>query len=289
MKKAIYFLLAKSVGFYINLVNFVFPEKAAQLAHGYFSQPRKGKLVKSKLPKTLQVAHSETIQHNEETIQTYIWEGNETKILLIHGWESNSSRWKKMLPYLNKSGSTIIAIDGPAQGLSSGKEFTVTKYAEFIDIVAKKHQPNYIIGHSLGGKASLYYQYKYQNPGIQKMVILGAPSDFKIILNNFIRLLSLNKKIRKVLENKYTTLLNHDLDLFSAHEFASKIDVKGFLAHDIDDTVVLFKEGKKIAGSWKNAQFMETKGLGHKLHDDDLYKKIYAFLFENRSPNRSKE
>ncbi|MBC7846397.1 MAG: alpha/beta fold hydrolase [Flavobacterium sp.] len=280
MKKAFYFLLTKSVGLYINLLSFVFPEKATQLAHGYFSEPRKGKLTKDKLPKTLKDAYSETIQHNEDIIQTYTWKGNETIILLIHGWESNSSRWKKMLPYLKKSGSTIIAIDGPAQGLSSGKEFTVTKYAEFIDIAAKKFQPNYIIGHSLGGKASLYYQYKYQNPTIKKMVILGAPSDFTIIFNNFIKLLSLNNKIVKALENKYTALLNHNLDLFSAQQFASKIDVKGFLAHDIDDIVVLFKEGKKISDSWKNVQFMETKGLGHKLHDDELYKKVYEFLFE---------
>ena len=114
-------------------------------------------------------------------------------------------------------------------------------------------------------------------------MILGAPSDFNIILNNFIKLLSLNNNVTKALENKYTSLLNHNLDLFSAQEFASKIDVKGFLAHDIDDIVVLFKEGKKIANSWKNVQFIETKGLGHKLHDDELYKKVSHFLFEQNN------
>lgn len=273
-------MLTKSIGLYINLMSFVFPEKAIQIAHAYFSEPRKGKLTIDKLPKMLEGAHLETIQHDEDTIQTYIWKGNDTIIMLIHGWESNSSRWKKMLPYLKKSGSTIIAIDGPSQGLSSGKEFTVTKYAEFMHIVSKKYQPHYIIGHSLGGKTSLYYQFKYQNPGIQKMVTLGAPSDFNIILNNFIRLLSLNDKVTKALKNKYTVLLNHNLDLFTAQEFASKIEVKGFLAHDIDDTIVLFKEGKKIADSWKDVQFIETKGLGHKLHDEDLYQKVYQFLFE---------
>lgn len=280
MKKAVYFLLTKSIGLYINLLSFIFPEKAIQMAHGYFSMPRKGKFKKNKLPKFLEEAQLETISHNGDSIQTYIWKGNETIILLVHGWESNSSRWKKMLPYLKQSGSTIIAIDGPAQGLSSGIEFTVPKYAEFIDIVAKKYQVNYIIGHSLGGKTSLYYQYKYQNPTVQKMVILGAPSDFNIIFNNFIRLLSLNNKIVKALENKYSAVLEHNLQYFSAHEFASKINVKGFLAHDIDDIIVLFKEGKKIAQSWKNVHFVETKGLGHKLHDEELYQKVYQFLFE---------
>jgi esterase/lipase len=280
MKKSFYFLLTKSIGSYINLMSYVFPTKAMQIAHGYFSEPRKGKLTKDKLPKTLQSAHSETISHEGDIIQTYIWKGNETIILLIHGWESNSSRWKKMLPYLKKSGSTIIAIDGPAQGLSSGKEFTVPKYAEFIDIAAKKYKPNYIIGHSMGGQTSLYYQYKYQNPSVQKMVILGAPSDFTIILKNFTTLLSLNNTVIKALENKYTTFLNQKLDQFSSKEFVSKIEAKGLLAHDIEDTVVLIEEGEKIVESWKDVQFIATKGLGHKLHDDELYRKVSQFLFE---------
>lgn len=273
-------MLTKSIGIYINLISFIAPKKATQLAHAFFSEPRKGKFTIDTLPKTLKEAQSQIIQHKDDSIQTYIWKGNDTIILLIHGWESNSSRWKKMLPYLKKSGSTIIAIDGPAQGLSSGKEFTVPKYAEFIDIAAKKYKPHYIIGHSMGGKTSLYYQYKYLNPSIQKIVILGAPSDFTIILKNFTTLLSLNSTVTKALKNKYTKHLNLNLDQFASKEFASKINVKGLLAHDVEDTVVLFDEGEKIATSWKDAQFIATKGLGHKLHDDVLYRKVYSFLFE---------
>ena len=280
MKKNFYFLLTKSIGTYINMMSYIFPARATHIAHGYFSQPRKGKIDSSKLPKTLQEATLETIVENENVVQTYIWKGNETIILLIHGWESNSSRWKKLLPHLIQSGSTIIAIDGPGQGLSNGKEFTVPKYAEFIDIVAKKYNPQYMIGHSMGGKTGLYYQYKYKNPTIEKMVILGAPSDFVIILKNFTSLLSLNKKMIQALQHKYTQVLDKNLEEFASKEFVSHMETKGFLAHDIDDTIVLFTEGKKIAEAWKDVQFEETKGLGHKLHDEELYKKVSAFLFD---------
>jgi esterase/lipase len=268
------------VGVYINLISFLFPKKATQLAHDLFSEPRKGKLTQGNLPKILQESDSKIFQYEDNSIQTYIWKGNETIILLVHGWESNSSRWEKLLPYLKKSGSTIIAIDGPAQGLSSGKEFTVIKYAEFIHVIVEKFKPQYIIGHSMGGKACLYYQYKYQGESIKKMVILGAPSDFKILFNNFIALLSLNSKISKGLEEKYIAILNRNLDDFSGRIFASKLKVKGLVAHDIDDKVVLFQEAKKIVGAWKDVQFIETSGLGHSLHDDDLYKKVSHFLFE---------
>jgi pimeloyl-ACP methyl ester carboxylesterase len=281
MKNIFFFLLTKSIGLYINVLSFILPEKASQLAYAFFSEPRIGKLSKDKLPKILKEAQTDTLMHNEHSFQTYIWKGNSTTILLVHGWESNASRWENFLPYLKNSGSTIIAIDGPAHGLSSGKEFSIPKYAEFIHVIVQKFNPQYLVGHSIGGKTCLYYQSVYQSKAIQKMVILGAPSDFNIILNNYVALLSLNQKMAKKLEDHYLHHFKLNLEHFSGKLFAAKINTKGFIAHDIDDTVVLFDEGKKIASSWKNAVFIETKGLGHSMHDADLYQKIAHFLFES--------
>ncbi|MFV8342209.1 alpha/beta fold hydrolase [Flavobacterium sp. XS2P39] len=280
MKKIFFFIFTKSIGLYINLLSFVFPKKASQLAYAFFSEPREGKLSKDKLPEILQEALTETFQQGEHSFQTYTWKGNDTIILLVHGWESNASRWENFLPYLKKSGSTVIAIDGPAHGLSSGKEFSIPKYAEFIHIAVEKYQPQYLVGHSIGGKTCLYYQSVYQNNLLKKMVILGAPSDFSIILHNYIALLSLNSKISKSLEDHYLTNFKLTLEQFSGKLFASKLSIKGLLAHDVDDTVVLFEEGKKIASTWKNVVFIETKGLGHSMHDDELYEKVTRFLFE---------
>lgn len=280
MKKILFFIFTKSIGAYINTLSFVFPRKASQLAYAFFSEPREGKLSKTNLPEILQEAESETFKNGEHSFHTYTWKGNDTVILLVHGWESNASRWENLLPYLKESGSTIIAIDGPAHGLSSGKEFNIPQYAEFIHVAVQKFKPQYLIGHSIGGKTCLYYQSVYQNDMLKKMVILGAPSDFKIILNNYITLLSLNSKISKSLEAHYLNNFKLSLEQFSSKTFASKINTKGLIAHDIDDTVVLFEEGKKIAEAWENVIFIETKGLGHSMHDDELYKKVSDFLFK---------
>jgi predicted alpha/beta hydrolase family esterase len=77
----------------------------------------------------------------------------------------------------------------------------------------------------------------------------------------------------------YLILFRIEIDYFSGQLFAANIDLKGLVVHDINDKVVLFEEGKKIANSWKNANFIETSGLGHSLHDEELYKKVSAFLF----------
>jgi hypothetical protein len=280
MKKTVYFLFTKSVGLYINLLSFLVPEKATELAYTLFSEPRDGKLSKDKLPQILQEAEKESHQYKESYFQTYTWKGNDTIVLLVHGWESNASRWKKMLPYLRKSGSTIIAIDAPAHGLSGGTEFNIPQYAAFIDILVQKFKPQFLIGHSLGGKTCLYYQCNYPDNSIQKTVILGSPSDFKIILNNYIEMLSLNSIISVGLEARYLKHFNLKLEKFSGKLFAAGIQTKGFIAHDTDDTIVLFEEGKKIASTWKDAVFVQTSGLGHSMHSEELYNKIVRFLFD---------
>ena len=280
MKKTLFFLFTKSIGIYLNILSLIWPEKALQLAYALFSEPREGRLFKNKLPAILKEAQTNTFQHDNHFFQTYTWKGNETIILLVHGWESNASRWENLLPHLKKSGSTIIAIDGPAHGLSSGKEFSIPQYAAFINIAVENFKPQYLIGHSIGGKTCLYYQSVYQSTLIQKIVILGSPSDFNIILNNYIAMLSLNQKIAIRLKNYYLEHHKLNIDHFTGKLFASKINTKGLIAHDIDDTVVAFTEGKKIASAWKNATLIETKGLGHSMHDDDLYQKITHFLFE---------
>ena len=278
MKKIQFFIITKSVGFFLNLSSYAHLDKAKIAAYQLFSQPRKGGLDKNKLPKTLQSATQETFQYNNENFQTYIWKGNEEIILLVHGWESNASRWKKLFPYLKPSGKTIIAIDAPAHGLSDGKEFNVPKYAECINVLIRKYQPKIVIGHSIGGAAIAYYLNKYQNPEIEKVILLGAPSDFKILSDNFIKLLSLNSKIQTQLENYYLEKFNIHIDDFSGHKFAKNFTQKAFIAHDTKDKVVLIAEGRKYSKTWKNAIYIETTGLGHSMHDDDLYQKIVAFI-----------
>jgi predicted alpha/beta hydrolase family esterase len=281
MKKLKYLLLAKSIGLYINLLSFVTPKKAVLKAYAVFSNPRKGKIQIDGIPEVLKSAEAVAFDFAGKTIQTYIWKGNETVLFLIHGWESNSARWKKALPYLLKSGYTIIAIDAPAHGLSSGKDFNAHKYTEFINHVAKMYPPNILIGHSIGGKACLHYQTIHKNSSVEKMVVLGAPSDFKAIFENYVSLLGLNSKVNIGLVNYYKDNFNLSNKEIEGLLFSNETTLKGLIAHDIEDTVVAFAEAKKNANAWKQAIFIETKGLGHSMNDEALFEKISSFITES--------
>ena len=277
MKKFRDYLIVKSVGLYINLMSYLYPKYAFELAYRLFSSPRKGKIKPNKIPTTLQQAQA--IQHNlaKHTIQTYIWKGNEEVVLLVHGWESNASRWKKLLKHLLKTGKTIIAIDGPAHGQSSGTEFNVPLYASFIDAIAAVYKPSILIGHSVGGNAITYYQKHYPHE-IKKMVLLGAPSDFTIILKNYVALLSLNTKVYRFLKSYTQSRFEIAIDDFSEAQFIANSTLEGMIIHDQDDQVVLWEESQKIASAWPNATWITTRALGHSLHDTALYQQLVDFV-----------
>lgn len=279
MQKIVQKIIAKSIGMYLNILSYTYPEKGFSLAYAFFSQPRKGKLKKEALPKLLLTANQETHVFKEHFFQTYTWKGNDDVILLVHGWESNSMRWKDLIIQLKNTEKTIIAIDAPAHGLSSGIEFNVPTYAEFIHVISQKYKPKYMIGHSIGGATCAYFQYKYQNH-LEKMVLIGAPSDFTVLLQNYISLLSLNSKIHNHLIAYTKSRFNITIKDFSGEKFMENTTLSGIIAHDFHDTVVHFNEGKKLASSWKKAQFVETKGLGHSMHDKQLYKTIIDFINE---------
>jgi hypothetical protein len=73
MKKIQYFILTKSIGLYLNILSYINLDAAKNKAYQLFSQPRKGKIQKEKLPKTLQNVTYETFEFQTEKFQTYIW------------------------------------------------------------------------------------------------------------------------------------------------------------------------------------------------------------------------
>ena len=84
--------------------------------------------------------------------------------------------------------------------------------------------------------------------------------------------------MKKYLESQFSLKFDMEINSFSSSTFAKKIEIPGLVIHDIDDKIVSFDEGKKIANSWNTAEFIETKGLGHSLHSDAIYHKIIKFL-----------
>jgi pimeloyl-ACP methyl ester carboxylesterase len=276
MNKKLYFIFIKTIGFCLNILSYFLPEQTAKIAYQIFSRPRKRKLKEKEMPFVLK--KSKHLRLGD--IQCYIWEGSEKTVLLVHGWESNSSRWNRFLKHLKMQGYNVVAIDAPAHGLSGCLDFNAIKYASFIEVAIKEFNPHYIIGHSVGAMATIYNQFKNPDNNVEKIVSLGTPSDFRFIFNNYISMFSYNKRVVDSLEQYYVENFNLKIDDFSCALFAKNIKIPGFIAHDIADKIIPISESKKIHKNWQNSMYFETNGLGHSLQNMALFEKIIDFLSE---------
>jgi len=277
MKKALKILIPKIVGSYLNVLSYVSADYAANRALHLFSTPRKG-LLKEKHHKFLNTATQELLDYEDLPIMTYHWEGLGKKILLVHGWESNAARWKKKIKEFLKEDFNIIALDAPAHGASGSKVFNALLYSEFINVVVKKHKPDIVIGHSVGGMSSVFFQQKYQYKSIEKIVLLGAPSEFKDILKRYIQMLGYNKKIESQLKSVIFDQFGAAPEDFSTAKLIKNIRSKSLIIHDTKDAIIPYSDAELISRNHKNSYFISTTGLGHSLNDKSVTKSILDFI-----------
>lgn len=270
-------LIIKIIGNSINVVSYISPYFSAYLAILLFSKPQKGKTKKGEV-EFLKTSQQEIVICNNFPIMTYHWKGTKDTILLAHGWESNSFRWKDLIEILKSEDYNIVALDAPAHGNSGSQLFNALIYSECINIVAKKFNANIIIGHSVGGMASIFGQKNHQNPSINKLVLLGAPADFIGVFNRYEKMMSYNARVSNAMNQYVLKHYNHLPDYFSAAHFSKELNAKALIVHDKKDRIIPYKDALKYQENFKNSELVSTRGYGHGLKNDTVYNHILEFL-----------
>ena len=271
-------LIYSLTGAYINTLGLLSKKKAAQFSLRLFTTPMKG-FIKKEQKEFLDGAFKEEFEYESLVISTYRWPGNGKTILLAHGWESNSGRWQNLITHLKKKNYNIIALDAPAHGNSGGKEFTAILYSEFINVVIKRFNPEIIVSHSVGGMATSFAFEKYHYEGVEKFVLLGSPSEFKEIFDDYINMLNISKRVTKRLE----TLIQkryHKLpsEFSTAKSISGVTNVKGLIVHDKKDPVIAYSSALKINQNFKDSQLITTENMGHSLNNETINNYIEEFL-----------
>ncbi len=269
--------IPKILGALINFIAYFSPKRAAKIAIDLFSTPRKGRITPQESD-YLKSAIQSDVSFEETLIKTYHWKGEKETILLVHGWESNSFRWKDLITLLQKENYNIVTLDAPAHGASGGKFFNALLFSECINLVAKKFKVSTIIGHSVGGMSTVFFQHKYQLKHIERLILLGAPADFLGVFSRYESMMGFNKHVSKALEHYVLKKYNHLPEYFSPAVFSKEITAKGLIVHDKKDRIIPYKDGLKFKQNYTNATFIATKGYGHGLKSERVYQHILDFL-----------
>jgi pimeloyl-ACP methyl ester carboxylesterase len=265
------------IGAYYNAISYLSKTYAANKAILLFSKPRKGKITEEQ-SEFLDTAFQEELTYDKHPIMTYRWLGKKDTVLLAHGWESNAARWKTLILNLKQYGYNVVALDAPAHGFSGSKVFNAFLYSEFIHVAAKHFKPKIMIAHSLGGMATVFCQNKYQLEPVQKLILIGTPSEFTGVLKRYTDMMGYNQRIIDQVNAMIIERFGAEPKAFSTAKFLENINSKGLIIHDEEDSVIPYDDALLIKNSFKDSTLITTKGLGHSLNDETVASYIYDFI-----------
>ncbi|WP_109851757.1 alpha/beta hydrolase [Aquimarina sp. AU58] len=265
------------IGKYIQFLFLFYPKKAINKAYILFCTPRKGKILPEQ-EDFLEEAEDEMVLIDTIYIQTYRWSSMGETILLVHGWESNTHRWKVLIQKLHEKGFNVIAFDAPAHGNSTGKILNVPLYTKCLQKIVELYRPNHMIGHSVGGMATIFHQYTYPNKEIEKLIVLAPPSELSRIMKGYQEILKLSPKFMRALNQYFKEKHDFYFDEFSMANFVKDLVLNGLLIHDKNDDIAPYSEAEGISKNWKNSQFITTENYGHSLFFDEVDNMIINFL-----------
>lgn len=276
-------LVSKLIGFYLNLLAIVASKKAGKLGFELFCHPFRGKITPKHLA-FFQTANRFELVLGKEKIQGYQWGTGSKKILLLHGWQSHTYRWKSYIEAFDKERYSIFSLDAPGHGQSSGKFMSVPFYKEAIEaLILRVGKPDLVLGHSIGGFTGMYTFYLHTNWSPEKFVALAPPGEAQEFFDFYTIQLGLTKRCTDLTIEHFTQAVGNPPSYFSAPNFAKDFNFSGLLIHDEDDDETSVGNSKAIHQQWKDSKLIITKGKGHNLKSAEVVKLVMDFMESTES------
>ena len=265
------------IGIVLEWIAFFNKKWAGKILMNWFTIPRTPKAFNFSESFDIDVIRNDLITSIGSVMATYRWPGNGVVVLLLHGWESNASRWYPLAQLLIENGFVPVAIDAPAHGRSQEKTFNVLKYSEYIKTAVDFYNPKAIIGHSAGGMATVVGM-KHWNGMIKAGVILATPAGLDSLFSYFKNKIGLGNRAFTSFENMFVKEFGKAAQEFNVVDYFPDYLPNGLIIHDVNDEVIPLEEAETISKHWNNAQLLVTEGLGHSIKSSEIDQKIVNFL-----------
>lgn len=273
-------LMVKTMGFYLDTLSLVAPASAARKGFSLFCRPFR---IPANQKQQTFFNSSEKFQMTHEgfSIQGYRWGRGEKKILLLHGWQSHTYRWKPYIEALSKDEYTIYSLDAPGHGLSSGNFLSVPLYSSLIERFIQQHEGVHtVIGHSIGGFSLLYAFYRLPELPVNRIVLLAPPGEATDFISVFQKTLGLSDRTVRLVIDHFASRYQVTPDFFSAQRFAANLKVNGLIIHDEEDLEAPYSYSIPLQKVWKQSRLVTTKGFGHNLKSTSVVKEVVDFVRE---------
>ena len=258
-------------------------EKAAKAAFEFFCTPY-SKRRTFEAPGSFKKANKLTFEFQNHQIHGFQWKPtvpNGYKILICHGFDSQSYKFDSYVEPLLHQGFELFAFDAPAHGLSSGKTITAVLYSDMLTKVFAEYGPfGGIIAHSFGGIAVTLALEQLEGNLPKRLVLIAPATETTRSLNDFCRLLKISRDVKKDLEKLILQISGQPVSWFSVARIIPSLSIPTLWLHDVKDTVTPYDDMKHLPDlQMPHVESVLTENLGHSLYKDEaVAKKIIGFL-----------
>lgn len=265
---------------FFALVQALSPALAARLAFRMFRTPPRRPIDPVDAP-VVALAVKSTLRIGDDEFTTWHWDYGGPRVVVIHGWGSHAARFGNFIEPLRAAGFSVIGIDAPAHGASRGKLSDLLRFRDSLAEVLRQHEPIHaVIGHSLGGGATLTVLKELASHHPNRICLFGVPSDMDYILESFGMMLGLRPRAMQKLRDRFTAHFGRPASAISVAAAASSVRIPVLVVHDEEDNVAPIAQGTALAAAIPGALLHLTRGLGHSggLRDAGTIARVVEFL-----------
>lgn len=275
-------LVLKYIRTKFRILSSISKRKAAEKAFALFCTPQHRN--KKKLPPVFEKAEKLQFSFAGQTVRGYRWTppGANKKALIVHGFESSVINFDRYVNPLMQKGYDVLAFDAPAHGRSSGKTITAVIYKDLMVHIYQQYGPiNSFISHSFGGLCLSLALESLPHNEDHKLVLVAPAVETTTAIDNFFRLLELDKEVRKEFDKLILELGGRLPEWYSLARAAENIKAQVLFLQDKDDHMTPISDVEPIMKkNYANFRFIITEGLGHRriYRDHKISRSVLEFL-----------
>ncbi|KJS18448.1 MAG: hypothetical protein VR78_04900 [Hoeflea sp. BRH_c9] len=265
----------------LRLVAAQSPEKAGELAFFLFARTPRAKPQGDKERRA--IANARTRMAEADSVRLVIGGGvvathvfrpkpdtdDGGRVLIVHGYRSRSDHMMTMAEALVARGKTVVCLDLPGHGASSGRKLHLGKAVEAIDAAWRQHGPfEAYVGHSFGGPSVMaaavgaILHVPRRTP--DRIVTIAAPSDMADVFRWAGGYMGLGPAAQSAFERQVLRIAGRPLSEFRVDRMLHDLRIPMLVIHAEDDKEVAFSNAEAIARTGPHVSLMKANGFGHR-------------------------
>ncbi|MCA3593877.1 MAG: alpha/beta fold hydrolase [Methylobacterium sp.] len=189
-------------------------------------------------------------------------------VLVLHGWTGQGLFMAGFVEPLLAHGFSVLVMDMPAHGASSGRILNFPIGVEAISAVVRGSQPLAgIIAHSFGGAVAAVALGgaidAFAPVKAKAFVSIAAPAAMQGYGRQFSERLGLTRRGHQAFEDRVLEIAGRPMDSFSGRAFLGLSQPRALIIHASDDREIPIADAEELAQA-PNARLMRVDGLGHR-------------------------